>query len=167
MIYSLTGKNAFLLKKELDDLVAAFVKDYGDLALEKFEAEELELARLVEAVQSVPFLSAKKMVVVRDLSANKLLTENIEQVLDAQAESTDLIIYDPRADKRTSYYKTLVKRTNHIEFNELDEQALARWLSEEAKNQGATISQTDALFLVQYVGLDQQLVKRTGQVNKL
>ena len=39
------------------------------------------------------------------------LQEQLEQLLDEVPETTDLIIVEPRPDKRTSYYKKLQKQT--------------------------------------------------------
>ena len=65
MIITLTGNNFYSLKKRLDELTVGFVKEHGELALERIDAEDAESRSVLDAVQSLPFLSARKLVVIR------------------------------------------------------------------------------------------------------
>ena len=156
MIQTLTGANTFLLKRELDVAVAAFVMAHGDLALERIDGQEAELAKIQEAITSLPFLSNKKMVVLRAPSANKAFTEKVAQLLGDVPETTDVIIVEPKVDKRSSYYKYLKSKTTFQEFNDLDQYALASWLVATANGLGGTINSKDANYLVERVGANQQ-----------
>ncbi len=156
MIRTLTGANTFLLKRELDAAVAAFLVEHGDLALERIDGQEAELAKIQEAITSLPFLANKKMVVLRAPGANKDFAEKVAQLLSDVPETTDVIIVEPKVDKRSSYYKFLKSKTAFQEFNELDQFALASWLVTTAKGQGGTISSKDANYLVERVGANQQ-----------
>jgi DNA polymerase-3 subunit delta len=165
MVISLTGNNTFALHKRLDDLVAHFVKEHGDLALERIDAEEAEAQSIIDALQNLPFLATKKMVVVRGLATNKQATEKIEQIIGAGGDDCDLILYDPVLDKRTAYFKTLKSKTQLEEFNELDNHALAKWLVDEVKKRGGELAQADASYLVERVGAGQVLV--SNELDKL
>ncbi len=158
MIVTLTGSNQYQIKQKLDLLIGEFVKQHGELALEKFDGEELEVNQLVDAVQNLPFLSTKKMVVVRNLSLNKTGAETIEQIISAVHEGVDLIFYEPHIDKRTGYYKVLKSKTDFLEMSELDNSTLAKWLVEEASQTGARLSQADAIYLIDRVGTNQVLL---------
>ena len=158
MIITLAGKNSYALKRRLDELVADFIRQYGDLALERFDGQEVEAQTILDAVQATPFLAERKMVVVRDGSANKQLAEQIEQIISSISKTTDAVFYEPLTDKRTSFYKTLKSKTQLEEFDELDAQALAKWLVGEAKIQAASLSLADANYLVQRLGQNQQLL---------
>lgn len=156
MIITLSGSNFYLLKRRLDELISKFTAEHGGLALEKIDAEEAEGRAVLDAVQSLPFLSARKLVIVRNMSANKSASGQIEQIIDSAGESTDIIFYEPSPDKRSSYYKVLKSRTQFEEFNEMDIRALAEWLSEEAQKQGGELSPADATYLVDRVGANQE-----------
>jgi DNA polymerase-3 subunit delta len=158
MTVTLTGSNSYLLRRRLDELTSKFVAEQGELALERIEAQNIELQAITEAVQGLPFLATRKMVVVRDLSANKPAAEAIEQIISSTEETTDLIIYEPAPDKRTSYFKVLKSQTQLEEFNELDARALASWLSDEAKKQGGQLGFADANYLVERIGVNQQML---------
>jgi DNA polymerase-3 subunit delta len=161
MKVTITGSNSLLRRAELDKLAAAFVAEYGDMAVERLDGEEASSDRMREALNSLPFLSARKLVILRDPSHQKAFAEAIDVVLaDMSDATTDVIFYEPKLDKRLSYYKTLKKQTDFREFGDLDSGALARWAVDFAAEQGGTLAPTDARFLIDRVGLNQQLLQQ-------
>ncbi|HVV25499.1 MAG TPA: DNA polymerase III subunit delta [Candidatus Saccharimonadales bacterium] len=165
MIITLTGSNSFSLQQMLRELVNNFVNEQGDLALERLDGEEASTERIKEALESLPFLASKKMVVLRAPSANKQFAEQAEQLLSGVPETTAVIVAEPKLDKRTAYYKYLKKQTDFREFPELDQHGLARWLVETAKAKQGSLSPADARYLVERVGADQQLL--SNELEKL
>jgi DNA polymerase-3 subunit delta len=160
-----TGENSFLLQQELSKIVEAFVAEQGDLALERIDGEEAEYEKIREALTSLPFLADKKLVVLRAPSKNKTFVEKFEQLASEIPETTDVILVEPKLDKRLSYYKFLKKNTDFREFSELDPNGLARWLTEAAKGQGGSLNSNDARYLVERVGASQQLL--SNELDKL
>jgi DNA polymerase-3 subunit delta len=158
MIVTLSGENAFCLKQELGGLVKQFVEKYGDLSLEHLDGEDADFAGIQAGFTSLPFFSDKKMVVLREASKNKEFTEAIEQLLKDVPESTDIIFIEPKLDKRLSFYKLLKNHTDFREFKELDQNILAHWLIDTAKNQDGYISNSDAIYLVDRVGANQLML---------
>lgn len=165
MTTTLTGNNSFLLKAKLDRLVAEFLKEHGDMGLEKLDGEEVEFDRIRESLESLPFLASKKMVILRTPSSNKEFVEKTEDLLTNIPETTDVIIVEPKLDKRLAYYKFLKKNTDYHEFNELDELGLSKWLVEQAKIASGSLSQVDAKYLVERVGTNQQML--SNEIRKL
>ncbi len=165
MITTLTGSNSFALKQTLDKRVAEFVEKHGDMALERVDGEEAEINRLTEAIQSLPFLASNKLVVLRAPGSNKQFAEKFESLLPSIPETNNIIIVEPKLDKRTQYYKTLKKETELKEFNELDAPQLASWLVDEAKQRQGTLSFGDANYLVERVGSNQYMLH--NEITKL
>lgn len=163
MITTLTGTNSFSLNQALRQLKGDFVTQYTDIGLEQYDGAELDPQRLPSVLQALPFLADKRMVIIKSPSAQKVLQEDLEKLLDTVADSTDLIIVEPKPDKRTSFYKALKKQTDLREYNELDERALAQWLVEQAKTQQGSLSANDANYLVQRLGVNQQLLSQELQ----
>jgi DNA polymerase-3 subunit delta len=116
------------------------------------------------SLQSLPFLTDRKLVVLREPGKQKDFAENIATILENMPETTDVIIVEPKLDKRLSYYKTLKKQTDFREFAELDANSLTRWAVEYVKMRGS-LSLADAKFLIDRVGANQQLVK--NELDKL
>lgn len=165
MIVTLTGDNAFALGQDLQTRIDAFVETHGDLALERLDGEDITPDRTREALTSMPFLSDKKLVVLRTPGANKQIGEQAEQLFGDVPETTDVIIIEPKLDKRLSYYKFLKKHTDFREFPALDAQGLARWLIDAAKERGGSLSPGDARYLVERAGTDQQFLN--NELDKL
>lgn len=165
MIITLAGENSFGLQQELDKLVGMFVKQHGDLALERQDGEEAEFSRLQEAVTGLPFLADKKLVVLRAPSTNKQFAERAEQLFSDLPETNDIILVEPKLDKRTAYYKFLKSHTDFREFTELDQHGLAQWLAKTAGQRGGSLSSADARYLVERVGTNQQLL--SNELEKL
>ena len=160
---TLSGSNHFLLQKELHKLVADFVYKNGDLALEKIDGEEAEFERISEAIQSLPFLANKKMVVLRSPGAQKQFAEQIVELLRSIPDTTQVIIVEPKLDKRLVYYKVLKSQTDFREFIELDAPNLSKWLVQEALDTGGKLSIIDANYLVERVGASQQLLSNESE----
>ncbi|HEV7453701.1 MAG TPA: DNA polymerase III subunit delta [Candidatus Saccharimonadales bacterium] len=165
MIVTITGSNDFARTQELKKLVTAFVAEHTDMALERFDGEEATAASMQGGVASMPFLTARKMVVLREPSKQKAFTEHFTDILKEVADTTDLIIVEPKLDKRLSYYKTLKKETDFKEFNDLDANGLAQWAAGYAKEKAGSLSTADARILVDRVGPNQQLL--SAELEKL
>lgn len=155
MITTLSGANSFRLHHELQKKITNFVKLYGDFGLERFGAGECEYPKLAEAIQAMPFLSDKRMVIIETPSENKTLAEKIDVFLDGANEQTELIFVEPKFDKRSSLYKVLKKKTEFVEYAELDEHQLLGWMGEFIQSQGGSLTSGDARYLLQRVGPNQ------------
>ncbi len=165
MTITLTGENSFGLQQELRQLANDFVREHGDLALERLDGEEVEFGKIREALTGLPFLAGKKLVVLRAPSANKQFVEAAEQLFGEVPETNDVVLVEPKLDKRTAYYKYLKQQTDFREFPALDQLGLSRWLVEEAKRKQGTLTPGDARYLVDRVGSDQQLL--SNELEKL
>lgn len=165
MVTTLAGTNSFMLRAELTKIVQSFVEEHGDMALEQLDGEEAPYDRIAEAVQSLPFLASKKLAVLHIPSAQKQFIEQAEVLLSDIPEVTDIIIVEPKLDKRTGYYKWLKKNTDFKEFNELDSRGLAPWAVQYAKGRGGGLSLSDAAYLIDRIGINQE--RLSNEIQKL
>lgn len=159
MIVTLTGANAFLLQTELQQIVRDFVAAYTDMAVERFDGEESVTDRMRESIHSLPFLTARKLVVLREPGKQKQFAEAITEVLRDVPDTTDLVIVEPKLDKRLAYYKALKKITDFREHAELDANGLNRWAVQYVQQTGGKLAQADAKALVDRVGANQQMLQ--------
>jgi DNA polymerase-3 subunit delta len=165
VITTLTGENSFAWGELLRQLTDAFVAEHGELTLERLDGEEDDFALIQQALTSLPFLADKKLVVLRMPSKNKQFLEQFEQLLVQLPSMTDVIIVEPKLDKRLNYYKFVKKETNFREFPELDYNALAGWLTATVKGRNGSLGVGDARYLVERVGANQQLL--ANELDKL
>lgn len=158
MIITLTGVNSFTLKKRLDELVQKFKEKHGELAIERFDGEENDAQTIIDAISNAPFLAKKKMVVVRNGSANTEFSNSIEQIISSIPDWCELVLYEPQIDRRTAYFKVLKSQTKFEEFQQLDARGLANWLVNETKKEGGSLSFADASYLIQRLGTNQAML---------
>lgn len=156
MVRVIIGPNSFALKNALRDTKDAFIKKYGDLSVETIDAEESEYEGIIPAIESVPFLAEKKLLVIHELGNNKAAVENIEKIVSSAQSANELIIVESKPDKRSAYYKYLKKHTDLVEFGEPDERILSDWLVSEAEKGGAKLSRSDAGYLLRRIGINQE-----------
>jgi DNA polymerase III delta subunit len=165
MVVVLTGKNSYLLQKNLQDTTQLFTDEFGD-SVERFDGSELTSADgVLDAVRSISFLEPRKLVIVRDFAQCKDLIEKIESVISQTADSTDLLLVDPKLDKRTSAYTFIKKNSELRTFDDIAPYELQRWLVDESKSIGLELPGDLAKFLVDRVGPNQQLL--SSELEKL
>lgn len=175
MIISLTGPNTFTIRSYIKNLTDKFVKDHGDLSLERLDGDEHSADEMIQAAQALPFLAAKRIVILRNPSAQKQFTEQIEQIIKNVPDTTDLVIIEDKIDKRSVYYKALKTQTDYHEQNGLDSIGLSKWIVQYVDQKGGSITSVDAKYLLERAGQNQQLLAneldklllRNSQINRL
>ena len=155
MITTLCGENDAERLREQARIVDAFVAEHTGMGLERIDGDTASYDRMLEAVQSLPFLVSRKLVVLHAPSLNKDFTERFETFVDAVIEQTDVLVIEGKLDKRTAYYKQLKKLTDFHDFSVLDAPGLAAFAVQYAKEQGGSLSSSDARYLVERTGTNQ------------
>ena len=158
MILAFIGDNGHAREQAATEFVNGFSGVHGAMAIDKFAGEELELATLSDAISTVPFLSPRRLVVVRDLSANKVLAEQIETIAASIADTTDMVIIEGHVDGRSKYLTNLKKVAEVREFHQLDGDDLVGWILEQTKKLGGIITRSVAQHLIDRVGVNQNLL---------
>ncbi len=158
MVITLTGDNSYELQRMLNGIISDFTDTMGDFGIERLDGEEVDFNRLHEAVTSLPFLTDKKLVILYAPSKNKQFIEKAAETLKDASTESDVVIVEPKLDKRLAYYKFLKANTDYHELNTLDQNGLAQWLVSTTKDRKGTLSLADARYLVNRVGANQQLV---------
>ena len=158
MILAFVGDNGHAREQAAAEFIAGFTGVHGAMAVDKFAGEELELGALNDAISTVPFLSPRRLVIVRDISANKDLVEQLETIAEAVADTTDMVIVEGHVDGRSKYLTNLKKIAEVREFHHLEGDDLVGWIIEQAKLLGGSIARPTAQQLIDRVGTNQQLI---------
>lgn len=155
MIITLTGENTFAITAAERQLVAAFTEKHGAHGVEKVDAEDLTLARLPDLLQGATLFAPARLVILKNLGANKPMLELLAEALTKVPEDTVLVIADGALDKRTKFYKFLKTKSDFKEFAALGDAQLASWAQGEAIRLGGALGAAEARFLVERTGHDQ------------
>ncbi len=165
MIVTLTGPNDFMIGYELNRLKESFLRQYSELGLEKLDGEEATSERLIEAAQSLPFLASRKLVILKNPGAQKEFSDSIAHIVNGIPQTTDLVIIEPKLDKRSTYYKELKTKTQLNEYTQLETNLLSNWIVQYVKEHDGNIAPAEARYLVERVGQNQQLL--ASELDKL
>lgn len=153
MVTLLFGPNSYAKRQRLDELVRRFKEAHGGQGIERFDGEQLEIARLPEIFQGVSLFAGHKLAIIRQASANKPLWEALEPYAAAADDMTQVVLYENQPDKRTKTFKALLTHAEAVECRELSAGELAQWLLSES---GGRLDRRLAGLLVARAGTDQQ-----------
>jgi DNA polymerase III subunit delta len=165
MIITLTGENTFAALQAERQLIEAFSSKHGATGVERVDGEALEASRLPDLLQGATLFAPVRLVIIKNISANKPIHEPLSDMLPRAADETTVVIADSNLDKRTKLYKLLKSKSNFQDFAPLDETKLAAWAQKKAQEYGAELKRTDALYVVQRVGNDQWRLQ--NEIDKL
>lgn len=164
MIVTFSGKNSFELLKARHKLVADFVAEHSAMALEQFDCSDVEPQVIYDALTNLPFLVAKKLVVLEEPSTNKALAEKLPEWV-SEADSIDVLVIEPAVDKRTVFYKFLQTKTKMREFAPLRPYEVEAWIRTYTKEKNMSLSAPAVKLLIERVGIDQQQLAK--EIDKL
>ena len=153
MIALLIGENSFLIERELAQIAAGF-----DGRAEKFDGSSLQLSQLPDLLMGTSLFATKRLIIIRDLGSNKSVWPVLGDWLPRVSDDIQLVLVEPKPDKRTTTFKTLKKHATTSEFLPLtdrDTQTAEKWVTAEAAKLDIAIDKSSVQFLVRWVGVDQ------------
>ncbi len=158
MITVLTGENSFELERALRKIVATF-----DGVAERIDGSELELKQLPDLLMGGTLFATQRLVVIKALSDNKTIWPVLSDWLARVSDDVQLVLVEPKPDKRTKTYKDIVKVAKVEEFKpwgERDGMLAEKWAQAEAKTLGLSLEASNARLVVARVGVDQWAIYR-------
>jgi DNA polymerase-3 subunit delta len=123
----------------------------------EFGAAECSAREAVEAAQTFPMMSPRRLVMVTDLERMRVSDhEVLLRYLEEPASRTVMILTATDLDRRTSFYKCLRERTCVVECAKLKGFALERWAESFIRRRGLRVSQSGLKKIVELAGEDLQ-----------
>lgn len=170
MIIFLYGEDTYSSSKRLNQLKQKFKEEYGDINISifDFEDKDLEFSRIAAEIKSMPFLSNKRLVIVKNLlkAGGKDRSKKMNDLTEKVPETTVLIFFeDKESDKRSALYKKLHKVAECQEFKPLRDGQLSNWVKLGVEKRGGRISFNAAQRLALSVG--QDLWRLSNEIDKL
>lgn len=153
MIYFYYGEDDLSIKRQVDAVKAAFSEKYGAENISQINATDTGVDTVLSELVNVGLFSANRLVILNGVFANKVLSEKLADILPRIHDQTDVVIVEPKPDKRLKVYKLLTKDYKSKEF------ALGRdstgFALQEAARQGVEINRAGADELVNYTSGDR------------
>ena len=172
-VYLFTGAEDFVKREALKKLRGAILPP-GLEALNETVMEGADAGRIVEAAETLPMMCDRRLVVVRDwapLMSGKSSDEEAEtrRILDWMSVKNDgctLVFYMRQdADARKKLTSELNKRGCTVNFDQLTDPEIARWVSARLKPSGKKMSSAAIQRLVFTAG--RELTRLDGELSKL
>ncbi|MBR6025964.1 MAG: hypothetical protein IK069_04320, partial [Firmicutes bacterium] len=140
----LYGKERFLVDwalKAISDSVLNPVTREMDMAV--FSEKEDSVSEIIAACETVPFMSEKKVVIIKDIGIDS--SEDFTEYLSNVPETTLILISQEKADKRKAFFKKVEKCGLAYDFGELDEASLVSWVNKRFASKGKSIARNDII----------------------
>lgn len=154
-LYVLYGEEDYLKSYYLGKLRALCAGPFGELGETVLDAEHVTLDALTDAVDSVPFGSERKLVLVRDyplMQPKGALKEALPELLAGLPDYICLVFFfealEFKPDKRLTLYKTLEKHGQLVEFRRAPASDLIPWLKRRFFALGKTIETADCDYML-------------------
>ncbi|MBQ3114517.1 MAG: DNA polymerase III subunit delta [Clostridia bacterium] len=154
-IYFFSGEEVYLTNyysKALKDVVGC--DDTFDYVV--LDAENI--TGLQEAIESMPLMSQKKMVVVKgqDLSS-ELKPEDVEMItalLEDVPSFTELLFVTRTINKNSKIYKLLTEKSTVCTFEHQKPAEVIKWIMKVASTKNVKIDRDTSALLIEFAGID-------------
>ena len=152
-LYLLTGEETFLIEyylKALSDAVTGGRADeFNSMVISREKTDEMSV---YDFVDSYPFMSDKKLLVVRNTGVLKKAAEDEKKfwpkLLENIPDYAVIIFYEPEVDKRSAIYKAISKYGYIAEFPLQKGSSLVTWVAKILKSYGKQMSSDDIEYLI-------------------
>lgn len=154
-IYIINSKDKYLSDAECECLIDGLLSnEERSMGLYQARGDEADAADVLDELRTVPFLSSRRVVLVRD--ADKFISENrevMEKYFDKPSRSGVLILTVQTWRKNTKLAKKLSSVGRLVEVGEIKSWQLPRYAANYAKSRcGKAMSEATAELLVELVG---------------
>ncbi len=154
--YVVVGEESYLARaaqRIIRDKVCGEKSD--DLSYRILSAKETKLDQITDALRTVPFLSPKILVVIRDAEKlKKGVQETLVDYLESPVDTSVLVVIASKLDGRTKFMQLAGKVGAIVECKPLYANKVPYWINIEIRRGGKQISQEAAKFLADMVGND-------------
>jgi DNA polymerase-3 subunit delta len=153
----LFGPDPFLVSKEAEKRLDALLSEEERMtALSEPKAEEAKIADVLDELRTVPFLSSRRVVLIKD--AEKFVDnygEQLQTYLESPSPTGVLLMTMGNLDKRTRFSRALLKIGGAVEVAPPKSSELPRFVSHYARQEhGIALDSRCTALLVELTGDD-------------
>ena len=158
-LYVLWGQEDYLREQFLAQVKSVCLPDGGDdFSLHRFDGTNLDLQKLADAVDAMPFLSERSFIEVRGYDTNKAPEAEAAQLTALISDLPDyctlvfVMAPDFALDGRLKLSKALKKHGKVLQFAPQSSDALIIWVSRRFGALSKRIARSDAEYLIEITG---------------
>lgn len=166
-LYCLFGEETFLADRAKDEIIEAIVPEgMRDFNLNVFDSADCDVARVRDALETLPMMSPNRLVVL--LNAHQLKDkewEVLQPLIDSPHQGTVLVCLALKIDKRKKQWKRLLEAGVALECKRPYENQIPEWITFLAKRHFVEFDHEAASALQQVVG--SNLSDLDGEIRKI
>lgn len=155
------------------DALASALGDASTVALNTtaFDGSRLEMSALKEACEAMPFLSERRLVIVRGLAARPGdVAEAVSEYLPTVPPTTELVLIEPELPTKSPLLHAAERLAKQglaeiVRDLPLDQRSAVDWVRRRVGEAGGRIDSDAALALVGAIGAEQRVLDR--EIDKL
>lgn len=156
-LYLFTGDEEYLMHETIEFLKRKYIDESLEaLNYITIDRKEIDFDYILNACETLPFMSPKKIVVIRDISeiieaTDKDFVDIMSSYMEELGEYICMIIMDRSNNlkKTNKIYKTAKKLNGIVEFPKLKGRDLYAWIEKQCKKYNKKISNADLNYFIQ------------------
>lgn len=172
MIIFLFGPDTFRSTRKLHQIQEKFYHDVDPTGTNThiFNAKNKDVSfeNIYDAMRSLGFFSSKRLIIIKNIFSQKMLTKDMTKYLNTNPTLDDVILLfweSDHLDKRSGLFKRLRAEKYSQEFSLLKGNALTAWITQELKIRGARMEKELIILLAQAFGED--MWRLSNELDKL
>jgi DNA polymerase-3 subunit delta len=166
-LYHFSGEEEFLKREAVEKLIEILIeKGLKSFNLYFVQARETKAEEIINLCATLPFGSRKRMVVVYDIQKlHPRHKEELSKYLPHIPESSCLILFSNKVDKRLKFYQDIKQTATEIEFSSLKDDEVSDWIGERVEKYRKKMEPKGVALLLEAVG--NNLFELSNELEKL
>jgi len=166
-LYHFSGEEEFLKREAVEKLIEILIeKGLKSFNLDFVQARETKAEEIINLCATLPFGSRKRMVVVYDIQKlHPRHKEELSKYLPHIPESSCLILFSNKVDKRLKFYQDIKQTATEIEFSSLKDDEVSDWIGERVEKYRKKMEPKGVALLLEAVG--NNLFELSNELEKL
>lgn len=164
--YLFLGEEEYMMKLAIEEIKKKYISlDFETLNYSVIDGKNANLDTLINASETLPFMSEKKLVVLKDVSnfldeLEDRAKEELYKYIISLGDFLILIFMDSSSSlkKNTKFYKMLKKEDREVDFTKLMGQDMNKWVQTLAKKNEKTISLVNIKYFVDQIAYNSKNV---------
>lgn len=157
--------DSYLIDQKIGDLKRTFINNNPNGVVENIEAETKQFAEIYELLNGTSLFWTSKFILIKNITQNKVLVDDIEQIFDNLPDDVTVIIREDSLDKRSKLYK-LAKTGGQFALEDLAKpENIQAWIKGVVNENDGKIDQSAVAELTKRSGTDPK--KLNYEIQKL
>lgn len=158
--YLLYGVEGYLIRQYRDKLKNAMVAADDTMNFTFFEGDSLEQNAVIDLAETLPFFADKRVILIEGSGIFKKGGETLGEYIESAPDTTCFIFCEEEVDKRSKLFKAVAKIGSTIEFKEMPEETLARWIGSRIKKEGKGMTRAAYNLFISKTGTDMENIDK-------